>query len=183
MSTFGKIGSATTPSDGDVTVTATHLKRLFASQDSLTSTDRIVSGQTVVEDTTDKAKASADEKGSSLSAVEESKESMDAMLPSSESAASDIPQLVLDTPMPKSNPLDAPVLDLALSPPDPQIKDCTDERVYDTDSTISALPLANKHQAMNKQTRMAGESSASGIETDARVLPSRLPRRTKPTPT
>ncbi|KAJ9100526.1 hypothetical protein QFC21_003569 [Naganishia friedmannii] len=172
------------PSEKDIRrMTATHLKRLFASQDSLTSTDRIVSGQTITEDATDKTKASTDEKGSSLSAVEESKESMDAKSPTSERATSDIPQLLLDTPMPKSNPLDNPDLNLVSCPPNPPIKEGADERLYDSDSTISALPLVNKQKALYTQSRMAGESSASGIETDARVPPSRLPRRTKPTPT
>ncbi|KAJ9122292.1 hypothetical protein QFC22_001713 [Naganishia vaughanmartiniae] len=143
----------------------------------------MVSGQVMSDDKIDKTKVATDEKGSSLSAVEESKEFANVLSPSSAGATSDIPQLVLDTPMPKINPLDVPDLILAPSPSDPRIREGADERVYDSDSTISALPLANKQQALTKQTRMAGESSASGIETDARFLPSRLPRRTKPTPT
>lgn len=134
-------------------------------------------------DPTENAKVSTGEKGSSLSAVEESKESIDGTSPPLADPTGDIPQLVLDTPMPRSNPLDVSDLNLGLSPPPPQDEEGKDERLYDSDSTISALPLANKQQVVRRQMRMAGESSASGIETDARVLPSRLPRRTKPTPT
>ncbi|KAJ9108261.1 hypothetical protein QFC19_002509 [Naganishia cerealis] len=184
---FQELEKVYLPSEKDIRrMTATHLKRLFASQDSFASTDRVASGQTVIEDDLDGSKLATEEKQSPALAPEATKEAMEVMdsaLPASDGATAEIPHLVLDTPMPKNNPLDTPDLQLALSPLNPQTEEGTSERIYDSDSTISALPFIKKQSALDKNLRINGESSASGIETDARALPSRLPRRTKPTPT
>lgn len=168
-------------------MTATHLKRLFASQDSYGSSDRIVSGQTVTEGDEEEAESHTDEKARVANVSEECRGSAAEPISAPVDISSDIPQLVLDTPMPRANPLEY----AAQAPPDDasapirtqQAEDNCDERIYDSDSTISALPFINKHRGHATNQRVCGDSSASGMDPEVRVLPSRLPRRTKPTPT
>lgn len=167
-------------------MTATHLKRLFASQDSNT-TDTIVSGQTVSADDTEEAKSRTDEKAEIACSTPELKRSSGQPIPSAEDD-SEVPQLVLDTPMPRPNPLESanigeavPAMEL---PKQPQSEENGVERLYDSDSTISALPFISKSRCRDgRQINNGGESSASGMDGDPRALPSRLPRRSKPTPT
>jgi hypothetical protein len=168
-------------------VTANHLKRLFASQDSYSSSDRIVSGQTVTEGDEDEERSQVEEKPDAEDAFQETKNAADLPLSSSVNSTADIPQLDLDTPMPKGNPLEPahpePEQHASLAAPAPQPEGHDNDRMYDSDSTISALPFVNKHRGYALNQRVCGESSASGIDTEVRILPSRLPRRSKPTPT
>ena len=168
-------------------MTATHLKRLFASQDSNT-TDTIVSGQTVVVDDTEEAKSRSDEKAEIACSIPELQKPPGQPIPSPEDDLSEVPQLVLDTPIPRPNPLEsenigvaAPAVEL-LEQPQSEMSGL--ERLYDSDSTISALPFISKPRCRGgRQIINGGESSTSGMDGDPRALPSRLPRRSKPTPT
>lgn len=167
-------------------VTATHLKRLFASQETNPS-DRIVSGQSVAAIDEEETKSQVDEKARSECSAAELKETPDQPLPSVEEDLSEVPQLVLDTPMPRRNPMESAVIGEAAPAPDPsreaQSEENGPERLYDSDSTISALPFINKTGCHGQRHYVGGESSASGMDADVRILPSRLPRRSKPTPT
>lgn len=167
-------------------MTANHLKRLFASQDSYSSSDRIVSGQTVTEGDEEEADSHTDEKPDVGDTLGEAKDLKDSTMAIPDDPTADIPPLILDTPMPKGNPLESAQPELTQDAPvpaqPPPIERPDNDRMYDSDSTISALPFVNKHGRYAPNQRVCGESSASGVDAEMRILPSRLPRRSKPTP-
>jgi hypothetical protein len=169
-------------------VTATHLKRLFASQDTSAS-DRIVSGQSVAEGDEEEAKSQIESKERMDNSTTELKENSDLPVLVHEDDLSEVPQLVLDTPMPRGNPMEAAAATSSEAGPTPepsrglQSGDNEQERLYDSDSTISALPFISKTGCRGQRQYGGGDSSASGMDADVRAMPSRLPRRSKPTPT
>jgi 1-phosphatidylinositol-3-phosphate 5-kinase len=165
------------PSEKDIRhMTAAHLKRLFAGQDFFPSADRTVSGQTVTdlaEDPSNKEeeiKASDKQEPLDSSTAEKGVSSPDA----------EVPALVLDN---FDDPLATPLAERP-SCPDliPVDADAPTERDYDSESTISALPRGILETRPLTAFRQA-DSSTSGLESDAVVFASRLPRRTRPAPT
>ena len=171
------------PSEKDIRhMTATHLKRLFAGQDFFPNVDRSASGQTVgARETKDKDSDMA-KRGQEEAAAE--KQSGDDQpdpekCPADDSQSLEVPILTLDA---ADDPLATP---LAEHPPQTGPSSQTlepVERDYDSESTISAMPREMCSVGPLTQLRNI-DSSTSGLESDAVVFASRLPRRARPAPT
>lgn len=179
---FHDLDKAYLPSEKDIRrMTANHLKKLFAGQDLFSTMDRSVSGQTVTETDESVPKEGEEEK---LSVNE------DDICGSREKSVetSTVPTLVLDA---SADPASTPIAEngeFALEPDShernsasPSPAACREDREYDSDSTISALPRT-AHRESFGQHNVSVESSASGADTDHRQFASRLPRRSRPAP-
>jgi 1-phosphatidylinositol-3-phosphate 5-kinase len=178
---FQELDKKYLPSEKDIRrLTASHLKRLFAAQDIFSSIDRSVSGRSAVESEITDQKVdhhrdiSSNPEVSVQSEVEKPKISLHTDTP--------IPTLTLD------NPEDITSTPLAENPPDLSRRDTithkideTQEREYNSDSTISALPQTALVSSMTP-TYCNIDSSTSGRETDIPAFISRLPRRSRPAP-
>jgi len=153
-------------------VTATHLKRLFASQDVFNSLDRNVAGMTVSE---------ADEK--ETNAGESGPSSTETPTPTEEHP----PSLALqcDDAQSIQSPDDGvtPIAGICSPVKNPMSQSHSPEHEYDSDSTISAHPRQNLSSSIQLLRPPVGDTvESSGMDSDAQGFVSRLPRRSRPTP-
>lgn len=175
-------------------MTATHLKRLFATQDVFGSLDKNMANLSVPEvEETDKPSDANDSKESSKPASPTTTESLDATL--------QLPPANFDSPMSLdsvgresvADPMEClpspslqvegvPTSGESVTTPTPTLARSTNPlsipdtpRDYDSDSTISAAPGRSL-------TSNFPELASSGMDSDAHGFVSRLPRRTRPAP-
>lgn len=146
------------------TVTANHLKRLFANQDVFGTLDRNATPLTVTEADEKEIKVDDAEKSHEIvppnTAVLESGADSMASAPGDESGVATPIAGVLS---PAKNPF-------SLSPT---------TGGYDSDSTISAMPRDSPQRSSNL---MPDRMESSGLDSDSHAFVSRLPRRTHPAP-
>lgn len=167
-------------------VTATHLKRLFPTQDPFGTMDKTMANLSVPEvDEREKSEGSTESKLPSPTLTE----SVEATLQLPDSGPTTDSPMSLDEAA--ANPLDTAAMQLEgitasydSITPTPTLARISSPfttadvpRDYDSDSTISAIPGRSI-----PKTYTAADLASSGVDSDTHGFVSRLPRRTRPAP-